>query len=305
MSAAILVFAIAAGAALSNSVVHCALGIQRPRSIKHLTFAALMLFIFPFQIASAGLYTSESPIEAVAMARAGVALAVVIILLYARFVEMYAEVTVPRWLAQAHIAVSVGWLLYDLLSPWGLLFAALPVTVIAPRGGPDVLFVRTPAIGLLWQSFNALTIVWGIAAGVRMARTGRRRAGIALVVGSMCVLGTIFFDIIKGVLGATWPYLGGFGIVVLALVLSAQLAADFRASEKRLSDMVAAALVLSDLLNTPLQTLEVGLETLNVESDDERARVLRLKRAVARLADVGRQLQTRSPLGTLIAPKSK
>jgi hypothetical protein len=201
----------------------------------------------------------------------------------------------PRWLAWTYVAASAGWLVYDLLSPWGLLFAAQPVKVLIPRGEPDVLFVRTPAIGLLWQGFNALTVVWGIVTGWRLARRGRRRAGAALVFGSVCVLTTVCFDILKGLLGEDWPYVGGFGLVVLALVLSAQLAADFRANERRLANMIAAALVLSDRLNTPLQTLEFGLETLSPQSVDERVRVLRLKRAVAKLADVGRHLQVRSP----------
>jgi hypothetical protein len=295
-----LIFALAAGVALSSSVAHCALGIQRPRSATHLTFAALMLFIFPFQLVSARLYTTRSPAEAVAMARLGVVLAIAIVVLFALFVKKYTHAKIPPWIAGAYVAANVAWLLYDLLSPWGLLFATQPVTVIVPRGEPAVVFVRTPGIGLVWQGFNAVTIVWGILAGLRVARAGRRRAGIALVIGSSCVLITVFFDIIKGVFAKDWPYVAGFGVAVLALVLSAQLAANFRANEKRLADMVAAALVLSDLLNTPLQTLEFGLETLRAESMDERARVLRLKRAVAKLADVGRHLQARSPLRDLI-----
>jgi hypothetical protein len=293
-------FAVAAGVALSSFVAHGALGIRRPRSAVHLTFAALMLFIVPFQIVSARFYTTRSPIEAVATGRAGVALAIAIVVLYARFVQKYTESKLPPWVASAYLAAAAAWLLYDLLSPWGLLFAAQPVEVVVPRGAPVVLFVRTPVIGLAWQSFNALTIVWGVLEGLRIARAGRRRAGMALVVGSACVLITVFLDIVKGIFAEDWPYLGGFGLVVLALVLSAQLASDFRASERRLADLVTAALVLSDLLNTPLQTLELGLETLTAQSAFERARVLRLKRAVARLAAVGRNLQARSPLQNLI-----
>jgi hypothetical protein len=288
-------FTVAAGVALSSSVAHGALGIRRPRSAKHLTFAVLMLFIVPFQFVSAGFYATRSAVEAVVLARAGVALAIAILLLYARFVREYAQWKIPRWVAWTYVAASAGWLLYDLLSPSGLLFAAQPVTVIAPRGEPTVLFVRTAAPGLTWQTFNALTVVWGILSGLRMARAGRRRAGVALVFGSACVLITVCLDIVKGIFAEGWPYLGGFGLVVLALVLSAQLAAEFRDSEQRLADMVAAALVLSDRLNTPLQTLELGLEALSTQSVDERLRVLRLKRAVAKLAEVGRHLQARAP----------
>jgi hypothetical protein len=293
-------FVLAAGVALSSSVTHCALGIRRPRSVKHLSFAALMLVTFPFQLVSARFYTTRSPVEAMATARAGVALAIAIVFLYALFVKKYAHAKIPGWLEGAYVAACAAWLLYDLLSPWGLLFATKPAAVIVPRDGATVLFTRTPPIGLAWQAFNALTIVWGIREGVRMARARQRRAGMALVVGSCFVLVTIALDIAKGLFAEDWPYLGGFGIVVLAVVLSAQLAADFRATEQRLADMVAATLVLSDLLNTPLQTLEFGLETLRSGNADERARVQRLRRAVAKLADVGRHLQARSPLRGLV-----
>jgi hypothetical protein len=293
-------FVLAAGVALSSSVTHCALGIQRPRSSRHLTFAALMLIAFPFQLVSARLYTTRSPGEAVTMARVGVALAIVLIVLYARFVQKYTEAKIPPWVAAVYVAASVAWLLYDLLSPSGLLLAAQPVAVVVPRGAPVMLFLRTPALGLSWQLFNALTVLWGILAGLRLARTGRRRSGLALAVGSACLLITIMLDIAKDLFAEPWPYVGGFGLVILALALSAQLAADFRASEQRLADMVAAALVLSDQLNTPLQTLELGLETLTPESVDERVRVMRLKRAVAKLANLGRCLQARSPLRDLI-----
>jgi hypothetical protein len=288
-------FALAAGVALSSSVVHCALGIRRPRSGKHLIFAALMLFIVPFQLVSSGLYSTRSAAEAVVLARVGVTLAIAIIFLYACFVKEYARSRIPRWVAWTYVAVYAAWLVYDLLAPWGILFMTPPVPVSVPRGGPTFLFGRTPLVGLLWQACNALTVAWGILEGWRMTRAGRRRAGVALVFGSSCVLFTVFIDIAKAVFAEHWPYVGGFGLVVLALVLSAQLAADFRASERRLAEMVAAALALSDRLNTPLQTLEFGLEILGTQSGDEAVRVMRLKRAVEKLAQVGRHLQARSP----------
>jgi hypothetical protein len=125
-------------------------------------------------------------------------------------------------------------------------------------------------------------------------RRGRRRKGAILALGGSLVLTTVATDLLRNVFAWSWPYVGGFGVIGFSLLLSMELAIDFRDYERRLTEWVAAATILRDQLNTPLQTLRFGLETLPTSSATERARIDRLQRAVTRLSNLGLNPRMRS-----------
>jgi hypothetical protein len=84
--------AIATGICLSNGIGHLALGIRRPRRATNLLFAASMAVICPFQLVAGAFNSATSLDAAIPLARYGVALAIVFMVVFAAFVREYARV---------------------------------------------------------------------------------------------------------------------------------------------------------------------------------------------------------------------
>jgi hypothetical protein len=287
-------FIVAAGVGLSSAVSHFALAYRGPRAAEHVMFALMMLALCPFQVIVARFHVAASPREVVWLGRAGVIAAIVLITLLADFVRRYTGTRIRPAIAWAYLAMSAGWLVLDLVLPWGLLFSSSPqFSPAEPGKRPTIVPMLTNPIGLAWQAFNLLTVAWAMVAGLRLMRRGGQRRGIALVLGGALVLTTVALDIVRDVLAKTWPYLGGLGFAGMALLLSARLASEYRENQQQLAQMVGAAIRLRDQLNTPLQTLRFGLETMPAPTTSERTRIGRLQRAVTRLTALGRELQQR------------
>jgi hypothetical protein len=283
-------YAISAGMCLSFGVCHLALGMKRPIQPRYLAFAAMMGFIAPFQLALGGLNSTRSMASAIVFARVAVALAIAFMVLFAVFVRHYTAAPVPRAVAVVFFLVSGAFLAYDLVSPTGLIFSA---RAKLSEGS----FTRVPfePLHLLWQAFNAATVLWAAAAGWRMARRGRPSQGMILILGSIALLAAVLVDLIRNVLEREWPYIGGFGVMAMTIFLSVRLALDFRNDELLLAHLVREAMRVRDQLNTPLQTLHLGLEIAVAEGGTmDQEQLGRLQRAVNRLIELGRRLQITS-----------
>jgi hypothetical protein len=284
--------AIATGICLSNGICHLALGIRRPRRATNLLFAASMAVICPFQLIAGAFNSATSLDAAIPLARYGVALAIVFMVVFAAFVRQYARVVVSRAVVYAFLAASAAWLAYDLLAPRGLLFTSL----VDGRGSGSV-FDRVPlgVVELSWHTFNGATALWAAAAGWKMARRGRQRAGAALVLGVTAFLMTVLFDTVRDVLGRTWPYLGGYGAMVMATLLALELSLDFREKELLLAKYRDDTIRIRDQLNTPLQVLRLGLELAAKGGTVPRAHIAPLQRAVEKLSTLGGSLRSAAP----------
>jgi hypothetical protein len=276
-------YAISAGMCLSAGICHLGLGVKRPVQALYLSFAAMMGFICPFQLVLGRLNAAQSIDTAIAFARYGVALAIAFMTLYAVFVRLYTGMNVPAAIVYTFFAVNAAFLVYDLVSPVGL---------IRTGSGAHGLY-RAPfgALHLVWQAFNAGTVLWGTAAGWQMARRRSRRQGMVLVFGSIACLVTVSVDLLRNLLERAWPYVGGYGVMVMTMILSAQLALDFRNNEILLAKMCGEAMHVRDQLNTPLQTLRFELELAAAEGSLDQGRINRLRRAVDRLTELGRRLR--------------
>jgi hypothetical protein len=264
---------------LSSGLSHLALGARRPIRVLHLLFALMMGTVAVFQLCLGGLVTATSADAAITDARYATALAITFMALFAVFVSIYASVKIPRVIAYAFFAASAAFLFYDLASPTGL----VPTTA-GTRAQPR-------ALHLAWQVFNVATASWGVVAGWRLAHRGDRRQGMLLAFGSLVFAATVFTDLVRNVLGREWWYLGGFGVLALAVMLSAQLAFDYRRSELRLARLLAETMRLRDQINTPLQTLVFGIEIAEEQGALDHRRVLPLRRAIDRLIDLGNRLR--------------
>ena len=112
-------------------------------------------------------------------------------------------------------------------------------------------------------------------------------------------------DLLREMVGGTWPYVAEFGAVAWGLIMSVQLAIDFRMSEQRLQDTlhkaeqhaaeltrtVEATLRVRDKLNTPLQTLELGLALREPHKAEDASTLTELRRAVEELTRLGRAVE--------------
>jgi hypothetical protein len=198
---------------------------------------------------------------------------------------------VPRVVAYAFLAINGLWLVYDLIAPRGLLFtsSAFPAGSRATSGG----FARVPLgpVQLLWHAFNTATVLWGVVGGWRMVLNGRASRGLALALGMTAFLATVLTDAVRDALGRDWVYLGGFGVMGMAVLLSAQLSWDFREGERRLGRLARESMRIRDELNTPLQTLHIGLELAAAKGTLDPDRLEILRRALDTLTRLGRNLR--------------
>jgi hypothetical protein len=280
--------AIATGVCLSNGLCHFALGIRRPRRAKNLLFAAMMAVICPFQLVVGAFNSTTSLERAIPLARYGAALAIVFMVVFAAFVREYARVVVHRALVYGFLSASAAWLVYDLVAPRGILFTSL-AEVRESLG----MFDRVPVGGveLAWHAFNAATALWAAKAGWTMARRGRHRSGMALVLGVSACLVTVLIDAVRDLLGRAWPYLGGYGAMVLAMLLAIELALDFRDKEVLLAKYRDDTIRIRDQLNTPLQVLRLALELAGEVGEVPPEHIAPLGRAVDRLNVLGESLR--------------
>jgi hypothetical protein len=278
---------------LSSAVSHLALGLRRPRQYTDLTFAVMMVVICPFQLVAASFHDASSRESAVTFARYGVALAVLIIATFGIFVRQYTGARVPRPLGYAFLAINASWLVHDLVAPRGLLFESAANIVSPDSDASPQGFTQVPLgpVQLAWHAFNSATVLWAVIGGWRMVKNGRRSQGITVAVGATALLVTVLMDAIRDALGRDWPYVGGFGVMVMAILLSAQLSLDFRDNELRLAKLLKQSMRIRDELNTPLQTLQIGLELAAKQGTIEQDRIVRLRRALESLTRLGRNLR--------------
>ena len=112
-------------------------------------------------------------------------------------------------------------------------------------------------------------------------------------------------DVIRDAVGGAWPNVAEFGLVLWGLIMSVQLAIDFRISERRLyavlttaeqhadelARLVDATLLVRDKLNTPLQTLELSLATCTPGRPDDEQTLADLRAAVTYLTLLSRAVE--------------
>jgi hypothetical protein len=282
-------YVISAGMCLSAGVSHLALGVKSPPKAQHIVFALMMAFITPFQLLLESATTATSLEAAIRFTRYAAAMAIGFMVLFGVFICLHTGIRVSRSVAWTFVLINLAFLAYDLLSPRGLVPADHPLR--AGPGGPAsiVRFFGVPH--LVWQTLNLATASWGAAVGVKLALRGQRRQGMVLAVAALVFAGTVFMDLLRNVLERNWTYVGGYGVAAMAIILSAQLALDFRSNEVRLAELLGEALRIRDQLNTPLQSLSWGLDLAARDASLNKALVARLQRSVARLTNLGRSMR--------------
>jgi hypothetical protein len=136
-------------------------------------------------------------------------------------------------------------------------------------------------------------------------RRGERRRGSMLAISLVVVILLVLVDVIRDVVGGAWPYISDFGLVTWGLIMSVQLAIDYRIAMQRLRATLTtseqhaaelartaeAALHVRDKLNTPLQTLELSLAVRTPRTPQDEQTLVELRGAVTRISELSRAVE--------------
>lgn len=296
------------GLTLGAAVLHGALGLRRPIDRTYLSFAYIMLFLAAYFYFEWGYYRSETPGEAVEAVRYQVAAAHGFLGCILVFVPSYTGVRIPRPVVAVFGFGLAALFVANLEMAHGIWFSDEPTLVTSTFRGEPFTTVLAPPMALP-QYVHAIYVfcvfVLALQCALRLFRAGARRRGAVLASALVIVIACHLVDIVRDAVGGTWPYIAEFGVVVWGLIMSLQLAIDYRTSEQRLNDTLArveryrsrlsaivdTTLHVRDKLNTPLQTLELGLELRTPRSSHDAETLAALRRAVVELAEFGRAVE--------------
>jgi hypothetical protein len=173
------------------------------------------------------------------------------------------------------------------------------------------------ALQFAYTCFFTTFLFVAIGLGVQLFRRGERQRGLTFSIAVVLVLVHGITDVIRDNVGGSWPYVAEYGVVTWGLIMSVQLARDFRArtqslaqaiahvetQSQRLSAMLDALQALERNMQVPLDTLERGVDRL-ARTTTEDAHLHRIERAVARLRELARSMPDirRRPSGERLDP---
>lgn len=196
----------------------------------------------------------------------------------------------------------------NLLVPYGIWFNAQPQLYRSTFAGEPYTVVVAPPLSIL-QFIHTLYVLcvfaFAFTCAIKLVRAGERRRGAMLAIGLVAAVFDHGVDVMRDAIGGGWPYVAPVGLVTWGLLMSVQLAIDFRVSEQRLSAMldraeqhtaelasiVDATLRVRDKLNTPLQTLELSLAMRTAARFEDEQTLAELRRAVAQLTQLGHAVE--------------
>lgn len=296
------------GLTVVAAVLHGTLGLRRPVEHTYLSFAYIMVFLAAYLYFEWTLYRSLMTSSAVEAVRRQLIAAHGFFACILVFVPAYTKVHVPPRLMAAFWFVLGVLFLANLVMPYGIWFSAEPELVTVTFRGQPYTTVISPPLALpqyLHEVFFLSLVALTFWCSIQLFRRGQRRRGVSLTIAVLLVAALHAVDLVREAIGATWPYLGEFGVVAWGAIMSVQLAIDFRIAEQRLNAtlrrverdraelraMVDTTLHVRDKLNTPLQTLELGLAVRAANTPRDVVTLANLRRAVTELTELGRAIE--------------
>lgn len=295
------------GMAIGAAVLHGALGLRRPRDRTYLSFAFMMALVAVFLYYQSNIYRATTAAAAVEATRRQLIVIDGFIACMLVFIPSYTKVRFPRALAAAFWAGLVFVALANLLAPYGLWYSAQPELVQSEfRGEPYNIVIAQPMGPLQYfytLYFTSLLLV-SLGCALKVFYRGERQRGATLAFAVALILVHALVDVVRDNVGGTWPYVAEFGVVTWGLIMSVQLAHDFRAQAEALGDAIvqvetharrlrsilASMRALEQNMHAPLNTLETGVSELAADTSQEAAQLARLRRAVTRLREFSREM---------------
>jgi len=313
------VFGMTTGAA----VLYAALGLTRPADRTYLSFACIMATLAAFVYFERELYTSMTASDAIETVRRQIVAGHALIASILIFVPSYTRVRIPRWLFGAYVGVLAILFVTNLVAPLGLWFSGPPDLHLSRFAGGPYTAVVAPSLSTLQIAHTMYVVgVYGLmfSCAVKVIRRGERQRGVMLGIALTLTIVPHVVDVVRDAVGGDWPNLAEFGLVLWGLIMSVQLAIDFRFSEQRLyamlttaeehaaelATMIEATLRVRDKLNTPLQTLELGLATRSAINAADEQTLADCRGAITYLTLLGRAVaHTTDQRNVVIAEKGR
>jgi hypothetical protein len=295
------------GMTVGAAVLHAALGLTRPPDRTYLSFACIMAMLAAWVVFEAELYTSTTSDEAVEALRHQIIAAHGLVAFILVFVPAYTRVRLPRWLLASYAVALAVLFVMNLVAPYGLWLSAQPELIATTFRGEPLTTVVAPPLGLV-QYIHTVYVLSVFAltftCALKLLRRERQRGAMLAIALVVAILQHVI-DVIRDAVGGTWPYLAEFGLVTWGLIMSVQLAIDFRVNGQHLqatlttveqhaaelTKLVAASLSVRDKLNTPLQTLELSLATRAARKPEDDQTLAELRSAVTTLVELSRAVE--------------
>jgi hypothetical protein len=188
-------------------------------------------------------------------------------------------VRLPRALVAAYWGALAIAFVANLGLPLSLWYSAPPRLVPATLRGEQYTTVQVAPLSIVqyaWALIPTSLLVVSLVCAWKLHRRGERQRAAILAAALFIMLVQAVIDIVRDSVGGTWPYVAEYGLVSWALIMSVQLAYDYRAQSaaivraiasaeahaKRLSALLQAMRALEHDMEGPLQTLGCGIEQL-------------------------------------------
>jgi hypothetical protein len=303
----------AIGLALGAVVLHTSMGLRRPVDRTYLSFAAIMASVAVFLYLQWRLYGATTASEVVDIKQHQVTVLHVSLAGMFVFLPAYTRIAVPRPMVVVYWTILAIAFVANFFAPYGLWFSGEPQIVSATfRGEPYTTVIAPPMapLQLAFASFVISCVVVALGFVGAMVRRGDRHRAAMFALALILVLCHGLVDVIRDNVGGSWPYVAEFGIVAWGVVMSIQLAHDFRtqtrslgmAIEKvedharRLRAMLDALHALEQNMYVPLHTLQIGVADLARATTAEDPQLRRIERAVDQLQEFARAMPDMSTL---------
>lgn len=288
------------GMTVGAAVLHVALGLPRPRDLTHLSFACIMVMLAAYVFLEWDLYGAATTEQAVETVRSHVVVGHGLIAFVLIFVPAYTGVRIPRWLAIAFGTGLAALFVTNIFAPYGIWFSGEPHLVPSRLSGVAVVPPPPSVLEYLHAAYVVAVFALTFTCAFKQIQRGEVKRGAMLAIALVVMILSHVIDIIRDAVGGTWPYIDEFGFVLWGLIMSVQLAIDYRVATQRLRETLArteqhatqlaraaeAALRVRDKLNTPLQTLELSLDVREPRTSADEKTLGELRDAVTQIAEL-------------------
>lgn len=290
------------GMTIGAALLHGALGLRSPLDRTYLSFACLMAALAAFLVLESDLYRATDVEAAVEAVRRRVVAALLANACFFVFLPSYTRAHLPRWLMPAYWLALLALFVVNLLAPYGLWFSARPELHLELFRGEIYSSVIAPPMALPQIAYVVFFVsqpVVAFACAFSMFRRGERQRALTFGAAVLVVGVHMVADFVRDAVGGSWPYLAEYGFVTWGLIMSVQLALDYRSQADRLSGAIAHVEAQSERLTSilhalrslernmdaPLETLQAGVSGLPCQTTLEQDQLERLIRAVGRLRE--------------------
>jgi hypothetical protein len=292
----------ALGVSLGAAILFASLALYRTVDRTYLSFAGMMALLAAFMYFATRLYRAHSVEEATEAVRWQTVAAQGFLACALVFLPAYTHVRLSRRVLVVLFGILIAFFCANLLAPYGLWFAG-PPTLVRHNflGEPFAMVMPHPISGLriAYAVYMLALHVLALVLVAKLYRRGETQRATALAISVIIIIAANIADVIGDARGNTGPYVAEFGLVALGIVMSIELAREFRQKTETLAaairevrqraqqlhSILGALRTLEDSVLASMTTLEAGMARLRARSG-ESGNLERLGRAVSRLREV-------------------